>query len=128
MSSKSKTTTTTQQHSDSHSGVFLSGERTGAIAWLGGLITLVFVALPLSAAFSFATNPQTKQLFAGRLSEATTGGYQAFWWIVTLLLLSLPFIVGFGIAKLSSRALAILGAIVVILVIAAVVLGQMFVF
>jgi hypothetical protein len=127
MSSKSKSAPSTEEYG-SGSGVFLSGDRSTGLAWLAGLIALVFVALPLSAAFSFATHPQTQQLFAGRLSDATTGGYQAFWWILTLLLAALPFIVGFGIAKLSNRALGILAGVVALLVVAAIVLGQLFVF
>jgi hypothetical protein len=127
MSSKSKTPAKTDSH-QSGSGVFLENDRSSAWAWLAGLIVLVFVAVPISATLAFATHPNTQQLFAGRLSDATTGGYQAFWWIVTLLLVALPFLVGFGIAHLSSRALAIVAAIVAILVIAAVVLGQLFIF
>ncbi|GAA2030574.1 hypothetical protein GCM10009819_12900 [Agromyces tropicus] len=89
---------------------------------------LALIAVPLSAAFAFATNPRSQQLFGGRLSEATTGGYQAFWWIVTLLLLALPVLVGYGVAKMSGRALIIVGAIVALFVIAIMVLGQLFVF
>ncbi|KQX05245.1 MULTISPECIES: hypothetical protein [unclassified Leifsonia] len=127
MSSKSKTPAQADSH-QSGSGVFLSSDRSSAGAWLAGLIVLVFVAVPISASLAFATNPNTQQLFAGRLSDATTGGYQAFWWIITLLLVALPFLVGFGISHLSSRALAIVAAAVAILVIAAVVLGQLFIF
>ncbi|MCP2366672.1 amino acid transporter [Agromyces flavus] len=96
--------------------------------WFAGIIVLALIAVPLSAAFSFATNPRTQQLFAGRLSEATTGGYQAFWWVVTLLLIGLPILVGYGVANLSTRALAIVGGVVALFVIAILVLGQMFVF
>ncbi|KQQ93071.1 hypothetical protein ASF62_15085 [Leifsonia sp. Leaf325] len=127
MSSKSKTPTKADSH-QSGSGVFLESDRSSAGAWLAGLIVLVFVAVPISASLAFATNPNTQQLFAGRLSDATTGGYQAFWWIITLLLVALPFLVGFGISHLSSRALAIVAGAVAILVIAAVVLGQLFIF
>ena len=84
--------------------------------------------MPLSASFAFATNPGTQQLFAGRLEDATKAGYQAFWWIVTLLLLALPVLVGYGVAKMSGRALAIVGAIVALFVIAIMVLGQVFIF
>ena len=96
--------------------------------WFAGIIVLALIAVPLSAAFSFATNPRTQQLFAGRLSEATTGGYQAFWWVVTLLLIGLPILVGYGVAKLSARALAIVGGVVALFVLPILVLGQMFVF
>lgn len=102
--------------------------KRGMWGWFAGLIVLALIAVPLSAAFAFATNPSTEQLFSGRLSEASPAGYQAFWWFVTLLLLALPVLVGFGVAKLSTRAVAIVGGIVVIFVIAIMVLGQMFVF
>jgi len=93
-----------------------------------GLITFAFVAVPLSAAFAFATHPHTQQLFGGRLENATTGGYVAFWWIVTILLLAIPFLVGFGVAKLSARTVVIIGGILVAFFIAILILGQMFVF
>ena len=102
--------------------------RSGLWGALAGLIVAALIAVPLSAAFAFATHPTTQQLFGGRLDEASTGGYVAFWWIVTLLLAALPFLVGFGVAKLSARSLTIVGAIVVLFVIAIMVLGQMFVF
>lgn len=102
--------------------------RSGLWGALAGLIVAALIAVPLSAAFAFATHPTTQQLFAGRLDEASTGGYVAFWWIVTLLLAALPFLVGFGVAKLSARSLTIVGAVVVLFVIAIMVLGQMFVF
>jgi amino acid transporter len=106
---------------------FSAGHQT-MWGWFAGIIVLALIAVPLSAAFSFATNPRTQQLFAGRLSEATAGGYQAFWWVVTLLLLALPVLVGYGVAKLSTRALGIVGGVVALFVIAILVLGQMFVF
>ena len=102
--------------------------RSGLWGALAGLIVAALIAVPLSAAFAFATHPTTQQLFAGRLDEASTSGYVAFWWVVTLLLAVLPFLVGFGVAKLSARSLTIVGAIVVLFVIAIMVLGQMFVF
>ena len=102
--------------------------RSGLWGALAGLIVAALIAVPLSAAFAFATHPTTQQLFAGRLNEASSGGYVAFWWVVTLLLAALPFLVGFGVAKLSARSLTIVGAIVVLFVIAIMVLGQMFVF
>lgn len=95
---------------------------------LAGLIVAALIAVPLSAAFAFATHPTSQQLFGGRLEEASRGGYVAFWWIVTLLLVALPFLVGFGVARLSVRSLTIVGAIIVLFVIAILVLGQMFVF
>ncbi|WP_248305599.1 hypothetical protein [Agromyces sp. H66] len=102
--------------------------RSGLWGALAGLIVAALIAVPLSASFAFATHPTTQQLFAGRLEEASTGGYVAFWWIVTLLLAALPFLVGFGVAKLSVRSLTIVGAIVALFVIAIMVLGQLFVF
>ncbi|WP_127792018.1 hypothetical protein [Agromyces sp. LHK192] len=102
--------------------------KSGLWGALAGLIVAALIAVPLSAAFAFATNPRTQQLFGGRLEEATTGGYQAFWWIVTLLLAALPFLVGFGIAKLSAKTLVVIGAVIVLFVIALMILGQTFVF
>lgn len=106
----------------------VSRGRSGLWGALAGLIVAALIAVPLSAAFAFATHPNTQQLFAGRLEAASTGGYVAFWWIVTLLLLGLPFLVGFGVAKLSVRSITIVGAVVVLFLIAILVLGQMFVF
>lgn len=106
----------------------ISEGRSGLWGALAGLIVAALIAVPLSAAFAFATHPTSQQLFAGRLEEASQGGYVAFWWIVTLLLVALPFLVGFGVAKLSVRSLTIVGAIVVLFVIAIMVLGQLFVF
>jgi hypothetical protein len=102
--------------------------KSGLWGALAGLIVAALIAVPLSGAFAFATHPNSQQLFGGRLEEATQGGYVAFWWIVTLLLAALPFLVGFGVAKLSVRSLTIVGAIVALFVIAILVLGQMFVF
>ena len=102
--------------------------KSGLWGALAGLIVFALIAVPLSASFAFATNPHTQQLFGGRLSEATQGGYQAFWWIVTLFLLALPFLVGYGVARLSARALIIVGAVVALFVILVMVLGQLFVF
>lgn len=95
---------------------------------LAGLIAMVLVAIPMSAAFAFATHPETQQLFSGRLNEATQGGYLAFWWVATLLLLAFPFLVGFGVAKLSRRGLVVVGAIIALFVVALLVLAQLFLF
>lgn len=100
----------------------------GMWGWLAGLITLVVIAFPLSAAVAYATHPATRKLFGGHLSNASAVGFSIFWWILALLLISLPFLVGYGVARLSSRWLTVLGVIVVILVVALVVLGQMFAF
>lgn len=104
------------------------GNKSGLWGALAGLIVFALIAIPLSAAFAFATTPHSQQLFAGRLSEATQGGYQFFWWTVTIFLFALPFLVGYLVAKLSVKSLAIVGAIIVLFVIAIMVLGQVFVF
>lgn len=110
-------------------GGILSGSGSPAL-WgsLIGIITFAFIAFPLSAAVSFATHPRTQQLFGGRLEEASSGGYVAFWWVVALLLFAIPFLVGFGVAKLSGKTLAIIGAIVVAFFVVILILGQTFVF
>lgn len=95
---------------------------------LAGLITAVLIAYPLSASIAFATHPATQRLFGGRLESASQFGFQAFWWVLALACLALPFIVGYGIAKLSVRTLTVIGSVVVILLILLVVLGQLFAF
>ncbi|QAY72435.1 hypothetical protein ET445_02845 [Agromyces protaetiae] len=102
--------------------------KTGLWGALAGVIVAALIAVPLSASFSFATHPRSQQLFGERLSEMDPGGYVAFWWIVTLLLAALPFLVGFAVAKLSARSIIVVGAIVALFVVAIVVLGQVFVF
>ena len=82
----------------------------------------------ISAAVRFATHPMTQQLFGGRLSEATQGGYVAFWWIVAIFLLALPFLVGWGVAKLSGKTLAIIAAVVGLFFVVTLIMGQLFVF
>ena len=133
MGSKGARRTRRQSHNSSQGRaheetVHVSNGKAGLWGWLAGLIVAALIAVPLSAAFAFATHPTSQQLFGGRLEEATQGGYTAFWWIVTLLLAALPFLVGFGVAKLSVKALGIVGAIVTLFVIAILVLGQLFVF
>lgn len=117
-----------QQSEEMHGGVLSGGGSPGLWGALIGLIVFVFIALPLSAAVGYATHPNTQQLFAGRLSNTTEAGYVAFWWIVAILLLALPFLVGFGIAKMSVKTIVIIASIVIVFVIAMVVLGQLFVF
>ncbi|AWB94395.1 hypothetical protein DCE93_00830 [Agromyces badenianii] len=102
--------------------------KSGLWGALAGLIVAALIAVPLSAAFAFATHPGTEQLFGGRLGDASPAGYSAFWWIVTVFLVALPFLVGFGVAKLSVKSLTIVGAVVVLFIIAIMVLGQLFVF
>ncbi|MGN6125070.1 MAG: hypothetical protein ACTHON_00745 [Humibacter sp.] len=125
MSSKSKQGS--RQGSQHHEEEALQLNR-GLWGWLAGLITLVVVAFPISASFAFATNPATRSLFGSHLSGMSAAGFSAFWWILTLLLLALPFLVGFGIAKLSGKWVGIIGVIIVILVVGLVVLGRMFAF
>ncbi|MBW9095449.1 hypothetical protein JNB62_17340 [Microbacterium jejuense] len=117
-----------RQEPELHGGV-LSGNGSPAL-WgtLVGLIVFAFVAVPISAAVRFATHPATQQLFGGRLSDATQGGYVAFWWIVAIFLLALPFLVGWGVAKLSGKTLAIIAAVVGLFFIVTLVMGQLFVF
>ena len=100
-------------------------EMWGAFA---GIITAVFIAYPLSASIAFATHPTTQRLFTGRLESASQAGFAAFWWIIALACLALPFLVGFGIARMSARTLVIIGSIVAVFFILVLVLGQMFAF
>ena len=64
----------------------------------------------------------------GPLAESSRAGFSAFWWLLTLILAALPFVMGFGIARLSNRGMAIVASVVAVFVIAIVVLGQLFVF
>src|SRR6187401_3201988 len=106
----------------------LTEGKSGLWGALAGLFTFALIAVPLSAAFSFATHPSTQQLFAGRLEEMGQSGYVAFWWVVTIFLFALPFLVGYAIARLSGRSLAIVGGTIALFVIAILMMGQMFVF
>ncbi|GAA5202359.1 hypothetical protein [Microbacterium jejuense] len=117
-----------KQEPELHGGV-LSGNGSPAL-WgtLVGLIVFAFVAVPISAAVRFATHPMTQQLFGGRLSDATQGGYVAFWWIVAIFLFALPFLVGWGVAKLSGKTLGIIAAVIGLFFIVTLVMGQLFVF
>ena len=116
------------QHEDSLADTESMRSKQGLWGAFAGVIVAVFIVFPLSAAFAFATNPASQKLFGGRLEEASQFGYQMFWWLMVLLIASLPFLVGFGIAKLSSKGLAIAGAIIAVFIILIIVLGQMFVF
>jgi len=117
---------TRTSHNDSTDS--LDDRKAGLWGALVGLIVAAFVAVPFSAAIAFATHPRTQQLFGGRLEEATAGGYSAFWWFVAILLGALPFLVGFGVAKLSARTLLIIGGIIAVLIVVVVILGQIYVF
>jgi amino acid transporter len=112
-----------QQHEEA---IDVTDGKSGLWGFLAGLIVAAFIAVPLSGAFAFATHPNTQQLFSGRLDEASQGGYTAFWWLVTIFLVALPFLVGYAVANLSVKSLSIVGAIIVLFVIAALVLGQLF--
>lgn len=117
-----------QQQPELHGGVLSGGGSPTLWGALIGLIVFVFVGVPISAAVRFATHPMSQQLFGGRLSEATVGGYTVFWWIVAIMLLALPFLVGWGVARLSARTLTIIGAIAVAFFIVILILGQLYVF
>ena len=119
----------TQQASSQHEeGLNITEGKSGLWGFLAGVFVFALIAVPLSAAFSFATHPNTQQLFAGRLDEMSPGGYVAFWWVVTIFLVALPFLVGYAIARRSGRSVAIVGGIIAVFVIAILVMGQMFVF
>ena len=117
-----------QHEPELHGGVLSGNGSPGLWGALIGLIVFAFVAVPIGAALRFATHPATQQLFAGRLSEATAGGYVAFWWIVAIFLLALPFLVGWGVARLSGKTLAVIAVIVGVFFIATIVLGHLYVF
>jgi amino acid transporter len=118
------------QHSSSQheEGLNITEGKSGLWGFLAGVFVFALIAVPLSASFAFATNPSTQQLFAGRLDEMSPGGYIAFWWVVTIFLVALPFLVGYAIARLSGRSVAIVGGIIAVFVIAILVMGQMFIF
>lgn len=119
---------TTSHHEDSIADSESMRSKQGLWGAFAGVIVAVFIVFPLSAAFAFATNPASQKLFGGRLEEASQFGYSLFWWLMVLLIASLPFLVGFGIAKLSAKGLAIAGAVIAVFIILILVLGQMFVF
>ncbi|WP_158861873.1 hypothetical protein [Leifsonia sp. AG29] len=104
------------------------GAHRGMWGAFAGIITAVLIAYPLSASIAFATHPATQRLFTGRLESASQGGFAAFWWIVALACIALPFLVGFGIARMSARTLVVVGGIVAVFLILVLVLGQLFVF
>ncbi|KRB38750.1 UNVERIFIED_CONTAM: hypothetical protein OHV15_02285 [Microbacterium sp. SLM126] len=118
----------TRHDQEPHGGVLSGNGSPGLWGALIGLIVFAFVAVPISAAFRFATHPSTQQLFGGRLEEATTTGYVLFWWVVTILLLALPFLVGWGVAKLSGKTIGIIAAILGVFFIAILIMGQLYVF
>jgi hypothetical protein len=109
-----------------HGGVLSGNGSAGLWGALIGLIVFAFVAVPISTAVAFATHPASQQLFGGRLEEASLAGYTLFWWVVAILLFALPFLVGYGVAKLSGKTLGIIAAILGGFFILILVLGQLF--
>lgn len=122
MSSKSR-----QQREPAKTLDITTGKR-GLWGAFAGVIVALFILFPLNACISFARNPQTQKLFGGHLANTSQAGFAAFWWIMALLCLALPFLVGFGIARLSTKTLGVIVAIVAVFFILVVVLGQLFVF
>ncbi|GGF27602.1 hypothetical protein [Subtercola lobariae] len=106
----------------------LEDGRRGGWGAFAGLITFVLIAFPLSTTIAFATHPATQTLFGSHLADASQFGYRAFWWILSLMLLALPFLVGYGLSNLGGRGIKIAGAVVALFVIVVVVLGQLFVY
>jgi hypothetical protein len=106
----------------------LHGSR-GMWGAFAGVITAALIAFPLSACVAFATHPASRKLFGERLANASAPGFSAFWWLLALVCAALPFLVGFGIARVSSRrSIGVLVGIVALVVIAVVVLGLLFVY
>jgi amino acid transporter len=101
---------------------------SGVSGFIIGLIVAVAVAIPFASAIGFATNPMTRYLFSGRLSETTPAGYTAFWWLIAIILGALPFLAGWLVTRASKKTASIIGGIVVVLVVGALVLGSLFVF
>src|SRR5688572_4652995 len=77
-----------------------TGDNSKAGIWgfFAGVVTAALIAVPLAAAFAFATHPETRFLFANA-GDLSAGGYATFWWVATIFLLSLPFLIGYGVAK-----------------------------
>ncbi|WP_106814711.1 hypothetical protein [Microbacterium timonense] len=109
-----------------HGGVLSGDGSPGLWGALIGLVVFVFLAVPISIAVRFATHPSTQQLFGGRLEEASTGAYVAFWWVVAIGLFAIPFLIGWAVAKRSGRTLAIIIGVVAVFFIAILILGQLF--
>jgi amino acid transporter len=106
----------------------LNADRRGWWGAFAGVIVATLIAFPLSAAFALATHPATQRMFGGRLESSSQFGYSLFWGLIALALLALPFLVGFGIARLTGRGLKIAMGIAALFVIAIMVLGQLFIF
>lgn len=104
----------------------LSSDARTAKMWglLSGLIVAALIAIPLSAAIGFATHPNSRFLFEGALSGTTPIGYVLFWWVAAAFLAALPFLTGYGVARLSPKSLGVIGTVVGLFLIALIVLAQ----
>ena len=111
------------QKTSSRSPSVVDTSKAGMWGFFAGVITAALIAVPLAAAFAFATHPETRFLFTNAVDVSATG-YATFWWVATLFLLSLPFLVGFGVARMSRKTLGILAGIVVVFLIGLLVLAQ----
>ena len=111
------------QKSQSRSPVGGDSSKAGMWGFFSGVITAALIAVPLSAAFAFATHPETRYLFTNAVDVSATG-YATFWWVATIFLLSLPFLVGYGVARMSRKTLGIVAGIVVVFLIGLLVLAQ----
>lgn len=114
------------QEPELHGGVLAGNGSPGLWGALIGLVVFVFLAVPISIAVRFATHPQTKELFGGRLEEASSGAYSAFWWVIAIGLFAIPFLIGWAVAQRSGKTLAIIIGIVAAFFIAILILGQLF--
>lgn len=115
-----------RQEPELHGGVLAGNGSPGLWGALIGLIVFVFLAVPISIAVRFATHPSTQELFGGRLEEASTGAYVAFWWVIAIGLFAIPFLIGWAVAQRSGKTLAIIIGIVAAFFIAILILGQLF--
>lgn len=114
-----------QQKHDENFNIREGSKMTGFFV---GLLVGVGILIPLISAVGFATNPYTQYLFSGRLSDISEGGYRLFWWLVAAILFALPFVIGYAVDRLNRRGLAIVSTILIVVVIAALVIGMIFVF
>ncbi|MET0783121.1 MAG: hypothetical protein ABWY53_02245 [Leifsonia flava] len=112
-----------QKSQSRSSSTAADSSKAGMWGFFTGVVTAALIAVPLSAAFAFATHPETRFLFTNAVDVSATG-YATFWWVATLFLLSLPFLVGYGVAKMSRKTLGILAGIVVVFLIGLLVLAQ----
>lgn len=113
----------TSQKSKSASTYAVDDSKAGMWGFFTGVVVAALIAVPLSASVAFATHPETRFLFenAGDLSAT---GYAAFWWVASLFLLALPFLVGYAVARMSRKTLGIVAGIVVVFLIVLLVLAQ----